>query len=151
MKCVLQRQTAHVSDEYVSALLRYSYRLLQCLQKIIRARKILHDGIQDNHVHTVVAEEPELMRHPFPQLHMTEIRAGRQIPLQLPQYLLREIDSDIALAICCQPREQKSRPAANLQNVPRIQRSQLRHGLLDPDPHLLDRNHLSAITALPAG
>src|SRR5690348_6232368 len=125
MICILQRQVAYVADEYVPALLRYPYCLFQCLQEIIRARKILHDGIQDHQIDTVVAEERELMRHPFPQLHMTEIRSGRQIPLQLPQYLLREIDSDIALTIWCQPREQKTCSAANLQNALRIQCPQL--------------------------
>src|SRR5215467_4246856 len=101
MICLLQRQAAYVPDEYVPSLLRHAYRLLQYLQKIIRARKILHDGIQDHQIHTVVAKEPKLMRHPFLQLHMTEVRARRQISIQLPQYLAREIDSDIALAICC--------------------------------------------------
>src|SRR5215831_16949720 len=151
MISLLQCQAAYVPDEYVPSLLRHPYRLLQYLQKIIRARKILHDGIHDNQIYTVVAKERKLMRHPFPQLHMTEVRAGRQIALQLPQYLWREIDSDKALAICCQARQQKTCPAANLQNPPRMQSPQLRHGLLDPDPHLLDRNHLPAIAALPAG
>src|SRR5258708_7977744 len=100
---LLQGQTAYVPDEDVPALLRHPYRLLQYLQQIIRARKILHDRIQDNQIHTVIVQEPQLMRHPFPQLHMTQIRTRRQVPLQLPQHLLREINSGIAFAACSQP------------------------------------------------
>ena len=128
---------------------RHPRCLRQHREQIVEVRKILHHRIQNHEIDTVVRHLAQVIGHPSPQFHVLQRRLPRDHRPHPRQRRRREIDPHIPATSWRHARQQQPRPTPDLQHLAGPHLLDPRHRLLDPDPHLLDRQRLPRITTPP--
>ena len=146
MEGTRQRQAAHVAHEDPPARPQRRGRALQHAQQVAQVREVLRDRVEDDRVELRPRELRQLVRLALRQGHLREPRG---MPADVLQRHPREVGPVVGPRVRRHAEEQQPRPAPDLQHPLRTQRQDALRRVLDPRAHLLARDRLARVAAVP--
>eukprot|EP00906_Rhabdomonas_costata_P027372 RCo038881 len=151
-----QGKVLDIPDKDVSSLgLQRLRSVLQDLHQVLHRGEELRHPIQNHHVKqrgataALRGHGEGLMGAPLGHSHVAPLQA-----LHLPRHVADSFSGDVravvGIALRGQPEQQQARPAAQLQHVPRPQRSDVLHGVPHPLQDGLHRHVLPRVGVVPS-
>ena len=142
-----QSEIADVPDVHRAAVGRGGGGLLENLREIVRAGKVLDDGVEDDSVEGPLRQTGEVMRRAPLEVDLGEIGhpAG-----QVVEGRLGKVGADIERAVRRDPPQDEARAAADLQDPPGAELEDILGGGLHPVAHLRSGDGLAGEAAVPA-
>ncbi len=146
-----QGQAAQIADEDLPIAPRESQRSLEDLHEVLDTRKILDDRVQDHEIERLSVQPREIVRLALQEGHLGErrIRPRERAP-DMRQRRGRKIGPPVGGAVRSDAEQEQAGAAADLEHPPGPQAEDPLDGPIDPLAHLLRRNRLARVAAVPA-
>ncbi|BCL80824.1 hypothetical protein ccbrp13_32890 [Ktedonobacteria bacterium brp13] len=144
-----QGLAAHIAHEERPLLTQQTGGRREHLDEIVHRGEVLDHRVDDDDIDAISGETPHLVRGLLDHL---DLREATPLCFLLDQShrLSREIGSQVRLAMWGQPIEQQARTTTDLQHPTGMKRQDALHRLFHMLLHLLSRDRLSRIAAVPA-
>ena len=143
-----QRQAADVAHEHGAAGRHGGDRPLQHLHQVVDAREVLDDRVEDDEIELTRRDAGPVVGEPLRQLDLRQrqaVEAGADLRQRHP----REVGAPVALRVRRHPEEQQPRAAPHLEHPPVLQGEEARDRAVHPLRHLLGRDRLAGVAAVP--
>ena len=144
-------KAAHIADDDAAAGPDSAPSTVQDPREIADVGEILDDRVDDDRVERRFGQVAEFVGGALQQRdRVAKLRHRVKAPAHGAQHRRREVGSVVAAAFAGERNEQQAGAAPDLQNRLRLVGAHKGQGVLSPGLHLLDRNGLAGVTAVPA-
>ncbi|HEX2191359.1 MAG TPA: hypothetical protein VHG51_20780, partial [Longimicrobiaceae bacterium] len=141
-----QRQAPHVPHEDPPARPHRRGRALKHPQQVVQVREVLRDRVDDHQVELRSRVVFQLVGLAHGERNL---RQPRGMPADVLQRHPREVGPVVRLRVRRHAKQQQPRPAPDLQHPLRTQRQDALRRVLHPRAHLLARDRLARVAAVP--
>ena len=146
-----QRQAADVADEDVAAVADEADGVFEDLSQIGGVGKVLDDRVDDDGVEGARLEIDEFVGWTMHQLHTSgQIGEGLQLFAEAREYLVGEIEGNVAIAVRGDAEEKKAGAAADFADGAGAEAEDAVDGGVHPLAHVVLGQRLAGIARVPA-